>query len=77
MRRSYFVSILVFVELALGPSVEREIEQTMVVSILVFVELALGRKFQYLEAYCMDGFNPCFRGTRSRTIHVIGDIQRV
>ena len=62
------VSILVFVELALGR--KRPIPGCFPewVSILVFVELALGRgRASGHQADCLS-FNPCFRGTRSRTV---------
>ena len=61
------VSILVFVELALGPNFEIPLEHYICVSILVFVELALGHLPE--QALQLDdvGFNPCFRGTCPRT----------
>ena len=62
------VSILVFVELALGlkRTPPNALSQTYV-SILVFVELALGHPRIILTTSSMFCFNPCFRGTRSRT----------
>ncbi len=62
------VSILVFVELALGLLRPGPARTALNVSILVFVELALGHG-QYAKSNPAElpSFNPCFRGTRSRT----------
>jgi len=40
----------------------------MGVSILVFLELALGQSCYALLRQRLSGFNPCFLGTRPRTI---------
>ena len=60
------VSILVFVELALGLPGLLRMRCTDDVSILVFVELALGlcELSSYVTMFC---FNPCFCGTRPWT----------
>jgi len=60
------VSILVFLELALGSlraMVARRIEH---VSILVFLELALGFLYDLMEKLDPECFNPCFLGTCPR-----------
>ena len=61
------VSILVFVELALGQRRAPHSQAIQRVSILVFVELALGPNTVRLKMSAGSGFNPCFRGTRPRT----------
>ncbi len=64
-----FVSILVFVELALGPVRPVIFLLLSHVSILVFVELALGLWISWPPTYrSSDSFNPCFRGTCPRTL---------
>ncbi len=72
-RYRFYVSILVFVELALGLLFPHKFHLwQIIVSILVFVELALGLlyfPFNHLLILC---FNPCFRGTRPRTIICAG-----
>ena len=61
------VSILVFVELALGLYTVLCFSVPVSVSILVFVELALGHS-PFPGCFPLRScFNPCFRGTRSRT----------
>ncbi len=61
------VSILVFVELALGRRCYNSSPRLVVVSILVFVELALGPEFVPALHIEPRSFNPCFRGTCPRT----------
>ena len=65
---SAYVSILVFVELALGRKYFCGTWGRYNVSILVFVELALGPNTVRLKVSAGSGFNPCFRGTRPRTL---------
>ena len=62
------VSILVFLELALGPN-RREIASRArePVSILVFLELALGPPRKLVVTSSEESFNPCFLGTCPRT----------
>ena len=58
-------------ELALGRAVARIAgDRVHLVSILVFVELALGLQLDAPDAGLPQGFNPCFRGTRSRTLRL-------
>ena len=62
------VSILVFLELALGPSSLRKLTpEEIKVSILVFLELALGHWSPKTTIYRDWSFNPCFLGTCPRT----------
>ncbi len=69
-RAHAIVSILVFVELALGPQLSRTVSPSLVVSILVFVELALGQRYDAQIKDLLHSFNPCFCGTRPRTCHI-------
>ena len=65
------VSILVFLELALGQFRGSQLFLQVQVSILVFLELALGpTAIQHSDAAAL-GFNPCFLGTCPRT-HITG-----
>jgi len=61
------VSILVFVELALEHESIGAVSAGSKVSILVFVELALEPFVTLLTESRTSCFNPCFRGTCSRT----------
>ena len=65
----FAVSILVFVEVALGPWDPGICDGDLHVSILVFVEVALGRpRYHRCRKPCTRSFNPCFRGSRPRTL---------
>ena len=63
------VSILVFVELALGQPDSWFLASASWVSILVFVELALGLWPYSSSISLAECFNPCFCGTCPRTGH--------
>ena len=67
----HHVSILVFVELALGPFTISNCFPHFGVSILVFVELALGHYRADRLWTVNHRFNPCFRGTRPRTANLV------
>ena len=62
------VSILVFVELAPGRQHRQQLQYQSLVSILVFVELAPGRPNSTGPTERVSCFNPCFCGTRARTL---------
>ena len=64
------VSILVFLELAPGPGGAGPGDVAAIVSILVFLELAPGPIKNVLVVCPASRFNPCFSGTRARTVHV-------
>jgi len=61
------VSILVFLELALGLDRPEGFSSPARVSILVFLELALGPWTSRVISILRLRFNPCFLGTRPRT----------
>jgi len=62
------VSILVFLELAPGHRIRITSPYTPDVSILVFLELAPGQSSSWTFRANPIGFNPCFSGTRARTL---------
>ncbi len=63
-------------EVALGPDSQQRLTLGhRGVSILVFVEVALGQKWDSLEVADVYSFNPCFRGSRPRTIVLTTKIQ--
>ena len=62
------VSILVFLELAPGRRRVGLFPDYREVSILVFLELAPGRNRRGWRYTGGSGFNPCFSGTRARTL---------
>ena len=62
------VSILVFVEVALGHGSGGSLQSRHRVSILVFVEVALGHSRPASNRQANLSFNPCFRGSRPRTL---------
>ena len=55
-------------EVALGHDTRERREEGHKVSILVFVEVALGRPETGMVLSSGMGFNPCFRGSRPRTL---------
>ena len=61
------VSILVFVDLALEVTSTRSSSANARVSILVFVDLALEDRYLRRRETMYPGFNPCFRGSSSRS----------
>jgi len=65
-RPTLAVSILVFLELALGYHISRSSSGGRMVSILVFLELALGFNPGDILSTPSGGFNPCFLGTCPR-----------
>ena len=65
---NFFVSILVFMEVALDRFYNIDCEQiTLFVSILVFMEVALDRSLDSDFTAMKYGFNPCFHGSSSRS----------
>ena len=64
------VSILVFLELALGCRYRFSVPGWWGVSILVFLELALGSAWRFMFASSRAGFNPCFLGTCPRIVDI-------